>query len=220
MEKTAILLLFRHEGAKGAVFMNRKLLCRRLEMTAVLTLIFALLAAAIPAERAQKELAEDVLRLRVVACSDSEEDQSVKYAVRDAMLAAMRPLSQQAKDAGEMRQLVDEHLPELVQIAQNTVQRCGSDADVSATLAFEHYPTRDYGAFALPAGDYQGLQIRIGKAQGKNWWCVLYPSLCVDMAGGEEQLTEEETALIERNGTRYQIRFAAAEVLGELRTLF
>ncbi|MGM9630707.1 stage II sporulation protein R [Butyricicoccus sp.] len=188
----------------------------RWELTIALTLFFALCYAAV-CDTAQQELADDVLRLRVVAHSDTEEDQAVKLCVRDCVLEIMQPLEQQADSRADMQQLLREHMQEIANAAQQEVYANGHTERVTACLAEEWYPTRDYAAFSLPAGEYEGLQIRIGQAEGHNWWCVLYPSLCLDAASGEQALTEEEDALIHRDGARYAIRFRTAELLGNLR---
>lgn len=193
----------------------KKRTVQRLQLTVVLTLFFVLCYAAF-CDNAQQQLAEDVLRLRVVAASDSIEDQAIKRTVRDRMLEELQPLRQQSDSQQQMCKLVQEHLPELVNAAQETVYDCGKVQRVSATLQREWYPTREYDGFALPAGEYFGLQIKIGAAEGQNWWCVLYPSLCLD-AAEEQYLTDEEAALIHRSGTEYEIRFRTAELLGSLR---
>ena len=153
----------------------------------------------------------------MVAHSDSEEDQALKLRVRDRMLELMQPLEQQADSRADMQQMLRAHMQEIANAAQQEVYDNGHTEHVTACLAEEWYPTRDYAAFSLPAGQYEGLQIRIGQAEGHNWWCVLYPSLCYDAASGERALTEEEDALIHRDGTQYEIRFRTAELLGSLR---
>ncbi len=191
----------------------------RLECAIALTLFFVLCYAAF-CDQAQNDLSEDILRLRVVAHSDSEEDQAVKLRVRDRVLEVMQPLTQRADSREDAQMLLREHMQEIANAAQREVYRSGHKEHVTACLAHEWYPTRDYAEFALPAGEYEGLQIRIGNAAGHNWWCVLYPSLCMDAAGGEEMLTEEESGFIHREGASYQVRFRTAELLGNLRSVW
>lgn len=189
---------------------------QHLEWTIALTLFFVLCYAAF-CDVSQRELADDVLRLRVVANSDDVHDQAVKLCVRDRVLELMQPLQAQANSREEMQQLLRGHMQEIANAAQREVYAHGGTDTVTACLAYEWYPTRDYQTFALPAGQYEGLQIRIGAADGHNWWCVLYPSLCLDAASGQRELTEEEAALIHRDGASYEIRFRTAELLGSLR---
>lgn len=195
---------------------KRKTRRMRLEWTIALTLFFALCYGAF-CDCAQQALADDVLRLRVIANSDSEIDQTVKLHVRDRVLALIQPLEQQADSREQAQALVREHMQEITNAAQREVYASGSSDTVTACLAESWYPTRDYDTFSLPAGTYQGLQIRIGAAQGHNWWCVLYPSLCLDAADGEEHLPAEARALIHQDGAAYEIRFRTAELLGSLR---
>ncbi|MDO4174030.1 MAG: stage II sporulation protein R [Eubacteriales bacterium] len=196
--------------------MNKDRLRNRFELTIALTLFFVLCYAAY-CDTIQQKLADDVLRLRVVADSDEAVDQAIKLQVRDNVLEIMQPLEEEAADRQEMQRLLREHMQEIANTAQQTVYDCGSDAHITACLAEEWYPTRDYDTFSLPAGTYEGLQIRIGSAKGRNWWCVLYPALCMDAADGEDVLTEEERSLIHRDGEAYAIRFRTSELLGCLR---
>lgn len=188
------------------------------EWTIALTLFFVLCYSAF-CDTSQQALSDDILRLRVVANSDTQADQAIKYKVRDRVLKAVQPLEQQAGSRSDAQQVIRSHMQEIANTAQQEVYACGSTDHVTACLAWGWYPTRDYGTFSLPAGQYEGIQIRIGNAQGHNWWCVLYPSLCWDAASGEELLTEEELALIHKDGTVYEIRFRIIELLGSLREI-
>lgn len=188
------------------------------EWTIALTLFFVLCYSAF-CDTSQQALSDDILRLRVIANSDTQADQAIKYKVRDRVLKAVQPLEQQAGSRADAQQFIRSHMQEIANTAQQEVYDCGSTDTVTACLAWGWYPTRDYGTFSLPAGQYEGIQIRIGNAQGHNWWCVLYPSLCWDAASGEELLTEEELALIHEDGTVYEIRFRIIELLGSLREI-
>lgn len=187
----------------------------RLECTIALTLFFVLCYAAF-CDTSQQKLADDVLRLRVVAASDRAEDQHIKLCVRDQILEILQPLRKQAASRDEMEQLVAQNMDAIITAAQQTVNSFGAQDTVSATLRTEWYPTREYDTFALPSGLYTGLQVRIGAADGHNWWCVLYPSLCTG-AAEEQYLSEDECNLIHRSDTGYELRFRTAELLGSLR---
>ena len=189
-----------------------------IEWTIVLTLFFALCYGAF-CDVSQQDLADDVLRLRVIANSDSAQDQTIKLHVRDRVLMVMQPLVEQADSRAQAQALVRAHMQEITNAAQREVYASGGRDSVTACLANSWYPTRDYAAFSLPAGQYEGLQIRIGNADGHNWWCVLYPALCMSAAGAEEQLTAEESALIHQDNTAYAIRFRTAELLSSLREM-
>ena len=191
---------------------------KRLECTIVLTLIFVLCYAVI-SEGSQRALAEDIVRLRVVANSDSVEDQRVKLQVRDAVLQEISTWEESADSASDMLALLEQHREDIAQTVSQTLRQNGRAESFTIRLDQDYYPTRQYDTFSLPAGEYQGLRIFLGNARGHNWWCVLYPSLCLDAAGAEEQLTEEERGLIYQNNSEYAIRFRTAEALGELKAL-
>ena len=195
--------------------MKRSTYRSRFELTIALTVFFVLCYAAF-CDMSQQTLAEDVLRLRVVADSDEAADQGIKLRVRDRVLELMQPLQEQADSRTEMQRLVREHMQDITNAAQQEVYDCGSTDLVTACLAEEWYPTREYGSFSLPAGTDEWLQIRIGSAEGHNWWCVLYPAMCLDPASAETELTEQAQAMIHPEGS-YQIRFRTAEPLGSLR---
>lgn len=137
--------------------------------------------------RAQKAYTpENLIRLHVVANSDAPEDQAVKYWVRDAVLEAMRPAFARAGDVEEARRLVEENLPRLKELAREEVRRAGKDYGVRAEVGVFPFPTRVYGQLALPAGNYRALRLVLGRGEGQNWWCVLFPPLClVDFTHGE-----------------------------------
>ena len=179
-------------------------------------LFFVFLFASVCDAR-QQELSDSMIRLHVIANSDSDEDQALKLRVRDRVLSYIAPLLSEAEDAQSMQEILGAHMEEIVQTAQAEVADSGCTDAVSASLAGEYYPTRDYNTFSLPAGEYTGLRIRIGEAQGHNWWCVVYPSLCLDPASGSAELTDDQLALIERDGTQYAVAFRVTEWVGELR---
>lgn len=133
-------------------------------------------------EQTQKTLAKEVLRFHVLANSDSEEDQAVKMKVRDAVLAYMEEnMGQELKrepDAGETKAWVESHLRKLEEVADRTVANEGYSYQSRAEVEVSYFPDKQYGDIFFPQGEYEALKIKLGKARGHNWWCVLYPSLC------------------------------------------
>lgn len=161
---------------------------------------------------------DDVIRLHVLAHSDSAEDQTEKLAVRDAILAAWgEPLSR-AKSRAEAETVARQHLSDIQKTAEDTLRARGSDRTVCISLTEESYPTREYESFRLPAGTYLSLRVMIGDAEGQNWWCVLYPPLCLATAvDGEIPLTEGEQGIMNTEGEgTYQVRFKILEWLSDL----
>ena len=178
----------------------------------------ALLFGAAAARDAQN-LCAGLVRLHVIAASDSEGDQAQKLRVRDAVLAALKDFA--PSDAEDAAEQLAARLPELAEAARSALD---TPAIVTVRLCREVYPTRDYGTFALPAGEYASLQVRIGAAEGRNWWCVVYPALC-RFAEGIEWLDAAETAgfsdaqlrLIRTKPDEIQYRLKLVEWLQRLR---
>ena len=125
--------------------------------------------------------AEGILRLHVIANSDGEADQSAKLAVRDAIL----PLFERANTYADAREYLLCHGKELQETAQAVLKSRGLDYGVQLSLGTETFPDRVYGDLAFPAGEYDALCVRLGRAEGHNWWCVLFPPLCIVSEDGE-----------------------------------
>ena len=158
-------------------------------------------------ERLDKEVQEGIagkiFRLHVVANSDKEEDQELKLDVKKTVVDYLSRRLGSGADLEETREYVLENLPEIEQAALKTIEEQGKDYPISAVVEKTYFPDKTYGDCTFPAGEYEALNIRIGKGEGKNWWCVLYPSLCfIDDTWGivsrekkeelREILTEEE----------------------------
>lgn len=174
----------------------------------------------------RKTLNEDLIRLHVVAHSDSEEDQSIKLLVRDAVLASMQDELQKAADVDEAKAYLRENLPKIQAIANETLLKIGFDGEAVVTLCKEAFDTRYYDTFTLPAGIYESLRISIGEGEGKNWWCVAFPTLCIPVttdgfedaavsAGFSETLSDTLTG-----DQRYEIRFYLLDAIGKLENIF
>ena len=184
-----------------------------------LALLLALCATLLTGARAgacQQALAEKVVRLHVIAVSDSPEDQAVKLRVRDAVLAQVEPQLEQAVDAAEAAAILRDMLPGL----EETARTVSGEEQVRITLGRENYPTRHYEDFSLPAGEYTSLRVELGAAQGQNWWCVVYHPLCTgsvtEVARETAVLSDGDVRLITQDGEGYLLRFRLLELWGEL----
>ena len=136
-------------------------------------------------EDVNKGLADNLIRLHVIANSDTEEDQELKRDVRDLVLNYMKEQLLDSKDLEQTRYIINSSLEEIEKMAAAEVKRQGKDYAVKANLGSYPFPTKIYGDITLPAGDYQALRVVIGKGDGSNWWCVLFPPLCfVDATHG------------------------------------
>ena len=171
----------------------------------------------------QDELADKVVRLHVLANSDSEEDQALKLQVRDAVLDRAEDLLAQSSSRAEAEGKLRGQLLEFERLAEAVVREAGYDYEVTAELTDTEFPTREYEGFTLPAGEYLALRILIGEAAGRNWWCVVFPPLCTAasadvpasaMAAG---FTEDEVRLITEEDQGYVLKFKAVEFWETLR---
>lgn len=169
------------------------------------------------AKTASIDISNSVFRLHVLANSDSEEDQNLKYKVRDNLLTYMNNICVNCTTKDEAITLVKEQSDEFKKIALKTIQDEGFNYSVNINIDNFEFPTKNYGDIILPAGYYDALRVEIGNAQGHNWWCVMFPPLCfVDISSGivpdsskeslESTLSEEEFALISNN-SRADIKF-------------
>ena len=163
-------------------------------------------------------LRENFLRLHVVGASDSKEDQEVKLLVRDAVLASLEEGLDDLTDPAAAYDYVARMLPKVEDAANRCLQAAGLSDTVAVSLTEEAFPTRDYDTFSLPAGVYQALRVVIGEGEGKNWWCVVFPQLCV----GEDFVETASVAGLspELTGTlegEYEIRFWLLEKWGEVK---
>lgn len=191
---------------------------KRWEMAALLGLACAMLwASALGAE--QDALAAQVVRLHVVANSDSEADQTLKLQVRDALLAdAASDLSGLSRE--EALAHLEEELPRLAELAEQTVRAQGYDYPVRASIREESFPTKRYDDFALPAGDYTALRVEIGEGEGKNWWCVVFPPLCMSSVEEVAELDDRDKGLITGENQGYVVKFRAMELWEEWKARF
>lgn len=183
------------------------------ETAALLALCFTLLSGTWAASR-QQRLASGLIRLHVIAVSDEEAEQALKLRVRDAVLRYLRPLLASAADADGARELLEQALPGVKAAAE----RVSEGRPVSVSLGPEDYPFRSYGGFRLPAGRYESLRIVLGNGAGHNWWCVVFPTLCLGAVEAEDlesALDEEDLALV-TDGSGYAIRFWLVDAWGAL----
>lgn len=144
----------------------------------VLTALMLPVSALFPTP-SDAELYDEIIRLHVIANSDSTEDQELKLKVRDGVLAAVSELLYGISDRNAAEAAISKNLAVIESAARDVITSEGESYGISVSFSEESYPTRTYGEFSLPAGTYTSLRVLIGEAGGKNWWCMLYPSLCV-----------------------------------------
>ena len=169
----------------------------------------------------KQRLQDELLRLHVVGASDSTEDQSVKLQVRDAILSSLQDGLEDLTDLQQATAYVNEMLPKLKIAADRVLEEAGFSERVSISLAQEAFPTRDYDTFSLPSGVYQALRVVIGEGEGQNWWCVVFPKLCMSAASEEfREMSNFSDTLNDSLTGKYEIRFWLLDQLGRIENFF
>ena len=169
-----------------------------------LTVCLLILAIGLLPVHGEAEIYDNVLRLHVLANSDSEEDQALKLEVRDAILAVGQGLFDGVSSRDEAEAILRENLPLFEEVARQTIAERGDSYPVRLELGEEDYPTRTYGSLCFPQGNYLSLRVIIGEGEGQNWWCVLYPPLCMSAAMGERR-EEEAFIAVGLTGDQYRV---------------
>ena len=195
------------------------------EIALALGFLVALLWGVTTAQ-AQGDLAERVIRIHVIANSDSENDQQLKLEVRDAVLELVAEAGEGVDDPAEMAQRLLPKLPELERAGEEVLRDRGCGDEVTATLTRCWFPTKHYSDFAFPAGEYTALRLVIGEGAGENWWCVAFPPLCVGAAAESIEnavsvgyFTQEQGALLTAQEGEYVLRFKSMELFGQIKRL-
>ena len=188
----------------------------------VLALFVAcLVCTALWAEATQVRLASQVIRLHVLANSDSEEDQALKLEVRDRVLETTSALLAGETEPQAAAVLLNQHLDDIAQSAAQEISAQGQDDRVEVRLEQTWFPTRQYQGISLPAGNYLALRVLIGAAEGHNWWCVVFPNLCLpavsERALEASTLTPGQISLLQEEETSYVFRFKALELWQSLK---
>ena len=168
----------------------------------------------------RQKLRSELIRLHVVAASDSEEDQAIKLQVRDAVLESLQDGIENATDIEAAKAYIGSQLPKLESVANRVLAAAGCGDVATVSLQVEEFAARVYDTFSLPAGLYDSLRITIGEGEGRNWWCVTFPTLCLPAttegfeavaagAGFSDELTGSLTG-------EYEVRFYLLDLLGQL----
>lgn len=194
---------------------------KKVMLYAVGLLLCAVLLAVWPVQ-GEEGIYDNVIRLHILANSDSQEDQALKLAVRDALLSTYGEALDCSSEAGA-EEKIRALLPEIVATAQSVVDAQGYGYRVRISFTEEAYPTRTYGDLCFPAGVYRSLRVMIGEGVGQNWWCVLFPPLCVGAATEDTPLpddapnglTDSQWKLVSADG-RYEVRFRLLEWIENL----
>lgn len=199
------------------IFMKKRIL-----ILSILFTLYIFISCYFYASNSLNNIEDSVFRLHIIANSDSDEDQALKYKVRNNIISYMNKLCENSSSKEETIEIAKNHINDFKQIADKTIADNNFDYTSTVEIGNYRFPTKYYGDIALPSGNYDALEIKLGNSSGKNWWCVLYPSLCfVDVSSGvvpdsskenlKNNLPDEEYALISENSPAYNFKFKIVE---------
>lgn len=195
----------------------------KIEIAAALAFIICIFVGTYQLDKSCDGIRQGVLRFHVVAASDSKKDQSLKLRLRDELLLKGKEIFSQSETKNEAQAKIEDDLKKIQNCAQSFLIKNGCSHDVSVSLEKSYFPTRKYEGFTLPAGYYDALRVVIGKGEGQNWWCVMFPALCLPAAKQDKKsfdgiLTDSQKKFI--TSDRYEIRFWLVEKWQELQRKF
>lgn len=186
---------------------------KRFELSIILALIFSVLLSFTSFSAYCNEIENGVLRLHILANSDSAKDQELKLAVRDSILENSENIFESASNKEDALKNAKENLPKIIGTARKTIKENGYDYSVSGEVEKCYFNTRVYDNFTLPAGYYDAVRIKIGSAKGKNWWCVLFPEVCISASANlKDTLSDGSVEKIE-NPQNYKVKFKVVEII-------
>ena len=196
---------------------------KKLFKSMIVALLLTSLFTFLPFEKNCRDISDEVFRIHILADSDSPKDQSLKLKVRDAVLEYTDNLYSNVTSKEEAIEVTYNNLKGIVSSAESVLRSKGCDKKVKAEICNMDFNTRYYGDITMPSGNYTALRLTIGSGQGKNWWCVMYPSLCLytasDAKSLEDELTEEQYEVI-TDTPKFQFKFKILEYFDYFCNLF
>jgi stage II sporulation protein R len=187
--------------------------------------IYNVVAAPPSAEALQKGIASEIIRFHVIANSDSTEDQTLKIKIKEAVTAYLEPLLKDTDSTTQARELLNNQLPYLKDLADSIIFENGFTYTSRASISNDYFPLKVYGDLSLPPGDYEALRIELGEAKGQNWWCIMFPPLCfIDATYSvvpkesknqlKHFLTEDEyTSILSKDKPKVKVKFKLFSVV-------
>lgn len=193
---------------------------KKIKISVCCALIISVMFSIISFAKTSQHIRGEVLRLHVIANSDSDSDQELKLKVRDAVLKESPEIFNGSVNIENALEKIRPELDTIKKVAEKTIKENGYDYDVSVTISREYFTTRTYETVTLPAGKYLALRIVIGEGEGHNWWCVMFPPMCLPAASKEKEigsvLDDGEVKLVCKN-PKYEIRFKIVEIYEEMK---
>lgn len=167
-----------------------------------------------------EDIRDNVLRVHILANSNSNEDQNVKLKVRDRIVEETKYMFNGVISQQEAKNIAVNQLKYIEDIAQDEIYRNGYSYKVKAEIVNMFFTTRDYGNIVMPAGNYDAIRLKLGESVGDNWWCVLYPPMCIPASKNDEVLFNDVQVDILENSQNYKFRFAFLEIFEKIKNKF
>lgn len=195
---------------------------RNIEIAVLFGLICAVVLSFARFELRCDDLRDNVLRLHIIANSDSTDDQNIKLAVRDAILESSVDIFKDCSSVDDALEVAKSQVQVFNGIANNVLRNADFNYAANTTVKEQYFNTRTYNDFTLPAGNYNSLVINLGDSQGKNWWCVVFPCVCVPSATDSDlsDSVPEKAVLTAENAEKYKIKFKTVEIYEEIKNFF
>lgn len=197
-------------------------LSKKIKISVTVGIVVAILFSICSFAKTSEEIRSDVLRLHVIANSDTSVDQNLKLRLRDYILQEGKDIFNGSVNVENAVEKIEPVLPELEKLAKAFVNQAGFDYDVKISLSNEYFTTRTYETVTLPAGKYLALRVVIGSGEGHNWWCVMFPPMCVPAADKKDEIenvfSEKEIKLVESK-PKYEPRFKVVEIYEQLKEI-
>lgn len=195
---------------------------RNIELSILFGLIFAILLSFARFDAACSDIRENVVRLHIIANSDSKADQELKLKIRDEILNLNGDIFENTENYEEALLITEKNLSLFEDTANRIIRENGFNYQATASIGDTYFETREYETFTLPAGTYKSLNIRLGKAEGKNWWCVVFPAVCIPAATDRDlsKSVSDEGVKITSNPQKYVMKFKAVEIFEDIKKLF
>ncbi len=188
-----------------------------------LTVIISLLLSGVYFQAECKEISNEVFRLHILANSNSGEDQTLKLELRDYILNNTQNIFKNSETKEDTIKIVESNTKHIQEISKSFIKSKGYDYEVNVQVDYEYFSTRIYDTFMMPAGKYDALKITIGSGNGENWWCVMYPPVCLPAAQNNEELEnvlDEEQMEIVENENQFEIKFKVVEIFESVLDFF
>lgn len=197
-------------------------LSKKIKISVTVGIVVAILFSICSFAKTSEEIRSDVLRLHVIANSDTSVDQNLKLRLRDYILQEGKDIFNGSVNVENAVEKIEPVLPELEKSAKAFVNQAGFDYDVKISLSNEYFTTKTYETVTLPAGKYLALRVVIGSGEGHNWWCVMFPPMCVPAADKKDEIenvfSEKEIKLVESK-PKYEPRFKVVEIYEQLKEI-